>query len=518
MRKAPITLLLLCFLLVNLHAAAAQSAWSVWLFTAETSHLREIDNNGAVLRDFTLPLPAGADPAQMPRSVAISHNGNLMAYVVRGLDNTPSLAVWDAQLLSFVGSYAMPANVNVSLEYSASPLNFSENDTQIAFGYGNPSGEWQLVILDLPSGDTYIVNSSSPAAITPGLDSMPFNVPIVRMYRGAQVYFTMLPVPSDAPGGPSYIWDTIRNLIEPTPAYYNMGGDTLLMTGETVSGVSDSRFAYSANAAAFPMIQFNAIHTYDPTVDGVFPFYADAEFSAWTVRFIQNGERVAAAGERSDGQRETRVLERNGSQLGSTGVNMTSLQGVFDGFVFTTDDPALVDVAGSTALYYTATRGSLPATAGTLIWNSPAGELVTIVWNSDNFTPGPTGAQAWAMLAAPASADGATVPALGVPPLPSATPAVFVQPTLAAAPGGIAVGADAYINTTDGDRLRLRGGPGLNFAVVRELVDDTRVKLMEGPRSADGYIWWRVQLEDGTSGWVVESADGVRTLLPVYAN
>jgi len=517
MKKVPF-ILLLWFFVATLPAAAVDGPWSVWLFTADTARLREVDNTGAVLRDFTLPLPSGADPSQMPRSVAIAHNGNLMAYVVRGADGAPSLAVWDAELLSFVASYAMPAGVNVSLEYSASPLNFSENDTQIAFGYGSSTSGWQLVILDLLSGDTYIVNSSSPAAITPGLDAAPFNVPIVRMYRGAQVYFTMLPVPSDAPGGPSYSWDTIRNLIEPTAAYYNMGGDTLLMTGETVSGVSDPRFSYSANTAAFPMIQFNAIHTYDPNLDGVFPFYADAEFSAWTVRFVQNGERIAAAGERSDGQRETRILERSGTLVGSTGVSMTSLQGLFDGFVFTTDEPVLVNITGSTALYYTETRGGLPATAGTFIWNSPAGEAAMIVWNSDNFTPGPTTPQAWAMLAAAAAADGLTVPALGAPPLPSATPAVFIPPTVAAAPGGIAVGADAFINTTDGDRLRLRSGAGLSFAVVRELADDTRVMLLEGPRSADGYIWWRVQLEDGVTGWVVESADGVRTLLPVYAN
>ncbi|MBE0690734.1 MAG: SH3 domain-containing protein [Anaerolineae bacterium] len=517
MKKALFIILLMCFLLATLPIAAADAAWSVWLFTPVTGRLREIDNIGSVLRDFTLPLPSGADTSQMPRSVAISHNGNLIAYVVRGADGAPSLAVWDTQQLTFVGSYAMPSDANVSLEFSASPLNFSENDTQIAFGYGTATSGWQLVILDLPSGDTYIVNSSSPAAITPGLDNLPFNVPIVRMYRGAQVYFTMLPVPSDAPGGPSYTWDTIRNLIMPTPAYYNMGGDTLLMTGETVSGVNDPRFGYSTNAEAFPMVQFNTIHVYDPVADGVFPFSADPEFSAWTVRFVQNGERIAASGERAGGQRETRLLERNGALLGSTGVNMTSLQGVFDGFVFTTDESALINAAGSTALYYTPTRSGLPATAGTFIWNSPANEAATIVWNSDNFTPGPTTPQAWAMLAAPVSADGLTVPALGAPP-PSATPAVFIPPTVAAAPGGVAVGADAFVNTTDGDRLRLRSGAGLNFAIVRELTDDTRVTLIEGPRAADGYVWWRIQLADGVTGWVVESADGVRTLLPVYAN
>ncbi|MBE0690934.1 MAG: hypothetical protein IH587_12520, partial [Anaerolineae bacterium] len=81
MKKALFIILLMCFLLAALPIAAADAAWSVWLFTPVTGRLREIDNIGSVLRDFTLPLPSGADTSQMPRSVAISHNGNLMAYV-----------------------------------------------------------------------------------------------------------------------------------------------------------------------------------------------------------------------------------------------------------------------------------------------------------------------------------------------------------------------------------------------------------------------------------------------------
>ncbi|MCA9911669.1 MAG: SH3 domain-containing protein, partial [Anaerolineae bacterium] len=73
------------------------------------------------------------------------------------------------------------------------------------------------------------------------------------------------------------------------------------------------------------------------------------------------------------------------------------------------------------------------------------------------------------------------------------------------------------VNTTEGDRLRLRSGAGLSFGVIRELADETRVTLIEGPRANDGYIWWRVQLADGTTGWIVESADGIQTLLPVFA-
>jgi uncharacterized protein YgiM (DUF1202 family) len=93
----------------------------------------------------------------------------------------------------------------------------------------------------------------------------------------------------------------------------------------------------------------------------------------------------------------------------------------------------------------------------------------------------------------------------------------FAPPTVVAAPSGLAVGADAFINTTEGDRLRLRAGAGRTFAILRELENGTRVTLIEGPRAADGLVWWRVRLADGTSGWVVEAVDGVVTLVPLFA-
>lgn len=47
------------------------------------------------------------------------------------------------------------------------------------------------------------------------------------------------------------------------------------------------------------------------------------------------------------------------------------------------------------------------------------------------------------------------------------------------------------------DKLNLREGPGSGFAVVRSLTRDTVVTVLQEQGE-----WWRVRLDDGTTGWV----------------
>lgn len=78
----------------------------------------------------------------------------------------------------------------------------------------------------------------------------------------------------------------------------------------------------------------------------------------------------------------------------------------------------------------------------------------------------------------------------------------------------LAVNQPARVYTTEGDRLNLRSGPGLNFAIVGKLDKETTVILLEGPRKANGLAWWRVRTADGLEGWSVERVDTEQTLQP----
>lgn len=63
-------------------------------------------------------------------------------------------------------------------------------------------------------------------------------------------------------------------------------------------------------------------------------------------------------------------------------------------------------------------------------------------------------------------------------------------------------GGQAVVQGTGAQQLRLRAGPGLDKEMLGTLPDDTRLKVLDGPETADGYKWWKVQTEDGLVGWV----------------
>ncbi|MBK9711823.1 MAG: SH3 domain-containing protein [Kouleothrix sp.] len=68
--------------------------------------------------------------------------------------------------------------------------------------------------------------------------------------------------------------------------------------------------------------------------------------------------------------------------------------------------------------------------------------------------------------------------------------------------GGLAVGATAYVTRAGGLPLRLRSGPSLNDSILDRLQPGTQMTLQEGPHSADGHNWWKIQTTDGRQGWV----------------
>ncbi|HET8628692.1 MAG TPA: SH3 domain-containing C40 family peptidase [Thermomicrobiales bacterium] len=75
--------------------------------------------------------------------------------------------------------------------------------------------------------------------------------------------------------------------------------------------------------------------------------------------------------------------------------------------------------------------------------------------------------------------------------------AVHAPPARAA----LAVGGNAVVATTEGDRLSLRQGPGLAYAVLAALDQGTPVAVVDGPAtSADGATWYEVQW-NGLTGW-----------------
>jgi hypothetical protein len=70
---------------------------------------------------------------------------------------------------------------------------------------------------------------------------------------------------------------------------------------------------------------------------------------------------------------------------------------------------------------------------------------------------------------------------------------------------------DVYKISEAGDRLNVRSAPGTGASVLRQLFTGEYVTLLDGPRQAGGFTWWKVRVEDYSDtpneGWVVEEQE-----------
>jgi hypothetical protein len=70
-------------------------------------------------------------------------------------------------------------------------------------------------------------------------------------------------------------------------------------------------------------------------------------------------------------------------------------------------------------------------------------------------------------------------------------------------PTGIGVGNYAQITGTQGEGLRIRSEPGLTGEPVFLGFDSEVFLVQDGPREADGYVWWYLvaPYDEARAGW-----------------
>jgi hypothetical protein len=124
-----------------------------------------------------------------------------------------------------------------------------------------------------------------------------------------------------------------------------------------------------------------------------------------------------------------------------------------------------------------------------------------------------------------------TLPAVVILPSPSGTPSAEAPsptstPTEAptstpAAPSRILAKDTIAIVTKAGDGLRVRSAPSVGAdskKLTPLLKAGTRMLIVRGPVSADGYDWYEVRPDNGPFGWVAAGKGGEDWIAPVEAS
>jgi len=62
---------------------------------------------------------------------------------------------------------------------------------------------------------------------------------------------------------------------------------------------------------------------------------------------------------------------------------------------------------------------------------------------------------------------------------------------------------------TKTDFVYLRSGPAKSYGVLKKVYPGALVTVVGGPRCADQWTWWKIELGDGTTGWMAEGGDRV---------
>jgi hypothetical protein len=515
LKRALPLLLALILALYTAPAYAQDGGWIAWLYDPADGRMTQVDASGTALQDFSLPIPFGFD--RYPQKVAVGHGGSPFAYVVFN-STTFQGALVVSQGAELLFNSNLPLTFSDSTEFIADESIFNDDNTALALGYSLDGGGWGLIVFDLITGTvTYSIRHDTPLVSVLGLPSGFGLTPVPRRFVGRDVTFTMIQSGTEgAAEYESYTWNIDTSNLTQNLMFPSLDSDMFPPTGEFIMSLPDERLPNDSDNFIF--FQANTLHVYDPLGGARFPFFNAPNLTLSRPHFIQNGELILFDSVDAAQRYQWMIVGRDGVPAGllPTAATILDLEGTGDGFIYTTDTFS----RDATTLVYVDTRDGLDA--GIPVWTSTVGSFPVIAWVGDTILRAQSSYPAWTKLADAVYAPGVTAQIAPSADQPLLTPgAVSAGDVAASTPvfgRFLTVGGIATVNTTEGDTLNVRLGPGTDFEILTRLEDGDRVTLLEGPRDAGGFTWWKIRTATGIEGWVVESVNDngarLQTLIP----
>jgi hypothetical protein len=114
---------------------------------------------------------------------------------------------------------------------------------------------------------------------------------------------------------------------------------------------------------------------------------------------------------------------------------------------------------------------------------------------------GPSAATRTALAGTVFTVPTAAAPIVGAPTSVVIGTAVMTAPVSS---GQLVAGTFVRVTGSGIEGIRFRFGPGLTYATIRIATDGEDMLVLDGPETADGYTWWRLQDAMGNIGWAAD--------------
>ncbi|NDJ84849.1 MAG: hypothetical protein GYB66_03095, partial [Chloroflexi bacterium] len=455
------------------------SNWWAWAYVLDTDTLYLLDAIGEQAR---LPRPRlpNESPEATPK-LGFSRDGQYIVIASELNSGVSGVGFYAIETGAFTRVHTVSPGETPYLGFgydnsniTGSPFIVDPSGRFVAIGlantdFNNPS--WRVIVFELASGNAlYQIGNANPqlGVLGEALNSAAIVFPRVVYFDEGVVHVQLIPFAAGAAEAyPAFAWHPNANFVEVSPFTHNYI-DILPTTNTAVFAQVDEGTPRLDTTG--PLIAYNTIAIGSSGAPQA--ILQNGNYIHTATRWADGGEQIIYKAIDGAGNETWNVLDRASGTQFSLENDVVAVYGIPEGFLTRTSEGGFTfhSDTGVPRNLWQAPEG----TSSILAWASPAGSsfVPSVVLVPQNLT--------------------------GIVHCPD-TPV-----------SNIAIGMRGQVTDIT---LRLRETPGGEFLV--SMASGTEFLVVGGPECQGSYTWWRVRLENGTTGWAAEADESIYYIEPL---
>jgi hypothetical protein len=453
--------------------------WYAVAWVQETDTLHWINTQGEQASRARPTLTGEANPAQA--HVHIAPNGQVLVIVAPLENGREGIGFYDLAQGRLIQTHQSAAN-EVFLPAGSAP--FTEFSTQFVIPLRNQlSGAWRMITFDAATGAALAQLTFDDPLIPEGFGGMADLVPVVAQFNVDEaravneVRFKLNGAANvDQTNSPSLKWVLGADNRSVGVELDSLGGFNTLtgfdihpLTGQAIYAVFDPQ----EGAQPTPNTSNTIVLAGNPAAI----LASEIGGSASLPRWLRNGEWFGFWGTDGATDPQWMILSSDGQTTLPLDPAVSEVYHTPDGLLTKDNTTWILEHRTDLSAEAAVNPVFQPGSAFTLVYSTPPETAFTLI------TLG--------------ASDPAVAAQQGSDPVAAA---ITCGDTLV---GRLAPGMTARVAAVDGTPLRLRSVPA--GTVVTQLREGITFMIVAGPECVRGYLWWNIQLVDGTNGWAAES-------------